>query len=65
MIKYITKAGMLGLSALTSLRLLAQNKGLDIDIDVNKKEWYEQPWAMITGGAIILILIVLAVRKRK
>lgn len=65
MIKYATKAGILCLTALTSLTLSAQNKGLDIDIDINKKEWYEQTWVLITGGAVILLLIVLAIRRKK
>lgn len=65
MIKYATKTGMLCLTALTSLKLSAQNKGLDIDIDINKKEWYEQTWVLITGGAVILLLIVLAIRRKK
>lgn len=65
MIKYAKKAGILCLTALTSLTLSAQNKGLDIDIDINKKEWYEQTWVLITGGAVILLLIVLAIRRKK
>ncbi len=48
-----------------AIKSYAQEKGLDIDIDINKKEWYEEPWALITGGAILLLLVVLAVRKRK
>jgi hypothetical protein len=64
MTKYLTKAGILFLGILTTLTLQAQEKGLDIDIDINKKEWYEQTWVLVTGGAIVLILIVLAVRKK-
>jgi hypothetical protein len=64
MTKYLTKAGILFLGILSTLVLKAQEKGLDIDIDINKKEWYEQTWVLVTGGAIVLILIVLAVRKK-
>jgi hypothetical protein len=64
MTKYLAKAGILFLGILTALTLKAQEKGLDIDIDINKKEWYEQTWVLVTGGAIVLILIVLAVRKK-
>ena len=65
MIKYVKKGGMLILAALSNIVLLAQNKGLDIDIDINKKEWYEQTWVLVTGGAVILLLIVLAFRRKK
>jgi hypothetical protein len=64
MTKYVTKVGILCISILSTLALKAQEKGLDIDIDINKKEWYEQTWVLVTGGAIVLILIVLAVRKK-
>jgi hypothetical protein len=64
MTKYVTKTGILFLAILSTLLLKAQEKGLDIDIDINKKEWYEQTWVLVTGGAIVLILIVLAVRKK-
>jgi hypothetical protein len=43
-----------------SLVLWAQEKGLDVDIDVNKKEsnWYQQPWVWIVGGAVFVLLLV-------
>jgi hypothetical protein len=64
MIKFVAKTGILFMGILTTLTLKAQEKGLDIDIDINKKEWYEQTWVLVTGGAIVLILIVLAARKK-
>lgn len=64
MTNYLTKAALFLLGTLSTLALSAQEKGLDIDIDINKKEWYEQTWVLITGGAVVLILIVLAVRKK-
>jgi hypothetical protein len=43
-----------------SLLSWAQDKGLDVDIDVNKKEsnWYQQPWVWIVGGAVFVLLLV-------
>ena len=39
---------------------------LDIDVDIDKKEWYEQPWAWVVGAAVfILILVALLRRPRK
>ena len=45
----------------------AQDKGLDIDIDVNKKgsgDWYSNPWVLV-GGAAFIIILVLAMRSKK
>ena len=56
---------MLMFAALSNLVLFAQNKGLDIDIDINKKEWYEQTWVLVTGGAVLLLLVVLAARRKR
>ena len=65
MIRNVKKGGMLMFAALSNLVLFAQNKGLDIDIDINKKEWYEQTWVLVTGGAVLLLLIVLAARRKR
>ena len=49
---------------LTSLLALAQEKGVDIDVDINKKEsqWYQQPWVWIVGGAVFILLLVALLR---
>jgi len=39
-------------------------QGLDIDIDINEKEWYENPWIYV-GAAAFIIILVLLTRKRK
>ncbi len=43
-----------------ALQTWAQEKGLDVDIDINKKEseWYQQPWVWIVGGAVFILLLV-------
>ena len=49
--------------SLVSLQSFAQDKGLDIDINVKKEsEWYQQPWAWIVGGAIFILLLVALLR---
>jgi len=51
------------LFSLVSLQSFAQDKGLDIDINVKKEsEWYQQPWAWIVGGAIFILLLVALLR---
>lgn len=44
----------------------AQEKKLDVDINVNEKssEWYEQTWVWVAGGAIFIIIIVGLLRGR-
>ena len=51
------------LAAFISVVALAQEKGLDVDIDVNKGgEWYSQTWVWIVGGAVFLLLLVALLR---
>ncbi len=40
----------------------AQEKKLDVDINVDKGgNWYQQPWVWVVGGAVfILVLVALA-----
>ncbi|MBN7809324.1 hypothetical protein J0A68_00060 [Algoriphagus sp. H41] len=53
------------LGMMISLQIFAQDGGLDIDIDLGKPEWYEQPWVWVVGAAaFILILVALLRRKR-
>lgn len=48
------------ISAFTSMQTWAQDKGVDVNIDVNKKDsnWYQQPWVWIVGGAVFILLLV-------
>ncbi len=48
------------LSTLLVIQSWAQEKGLNVDIDVNKKDsnWYQQPWVWIIGGAVFILLLV-------
>lgn len=52
------------MSFLLSVQSWAQDKGLDVDIDVNKKDsnWYQQPWVWIIGGAVFILLLVALMR---
>ncbi|MEO7924369.1 MAG: hypothetical protein ABIR30_11885 [Chitinophagaceae bacterium] len=58
--KIISKTMFVFVATLLSLQTWAQDKGLDVDIDVNKKDsnWYQQPWVWILGGAIFILLLV-------
>jgi hypothetical protein len=42
----------------------AQDKGLDIDIDLSTEPvWYEQTWLLVAAGAAVFILILVAILK--
>lgn len=51
------------IACLFSVIAFAQEKGLDVDIDINKeREWYQQPWVWIVGGAIFILLLAAILR---
>ncbi|MBC7874318.1 MAG: hypothetical protein H7Y01_10000 [Ferruginibacter sp.] len=61
----IIRKGMLSaMTALLALQTWGQEKGLDVDIDINKKEsnWYQQPWVWIVGGAVFILILVALLR---
>ena len=53
------------LMSLFSLKLFAQDKGVDVDININKGQWYQQPWVWIVGGAVFILLLVALLRSNK
>ena len=50
---------------LFTMKLFAQDKGIDVDINVNKGQWYQQPWVWIVGGAVFILLLVALLRSGK
>ena len=60
--KRIFKTGIFSmiLMMLLSVQLWAQDKKVDVDINLNKKDsnWYQQPWVWIVGGAVFILLLV-------
>ena len=53
---------------LLNLQLFAQDKKVDVDIEVNKKDggdWYMQPWVWVIGAAVFIIIIVALLSGRK
>jgi hypothetical protein len=58
--------GMLTLALLFGLiqKVQAQDKGLDIEIDLSPEPvWYEQTWLLVAAGAAVFILILVAILK--
>ena len=57
------RASLALLFSFFSILSFAQDKGLDVDINVNKEnEWYQQTWVWIVGGAIFVLILVALLR---
>lgn len=57
--RLIKKGAFLLFSTLATMTVFAQEKGVDVDIDVNKNDsnWYQQPWVWIVGIAVFVLLL--------
>jgi hypothetical protein len=54
------------LSTLLSIVSFAQDKKVDVDVNLNKdggSTWYTQPWVWIVGAAVFILLIVALTRS--
>lgn len=47
-----------------SLQSFAQDKGLDINVDIDKGEdnFFAKPWVWVVGGAVFILLLVALLR---
>jgi len=49
--------------AFTSVLAFAQDKGVDVDINLKKESaWYQSPVVWVIGGAIFILLLVALLR---
>ena len=49
-----------------SISLYAQDKNLDVDINIGKQsQWYSNPVYWVIGGAVFILLLVLLLRQKK
>ena len=63
---FIQKTCLFTLLFFTAVSSFAQEKKLDIDINVNKHDnWYQQPWMWVIGGALFILLLVALLRGKK
>jgi len=61
--RIIRSVSFLLMSMMISVLTFAQDKGLDVDINVKKESsWYQQPWVWIIGGAVFILLLVALLR---
>jgi hypothetical protein len=52
---------------LVNIALYAQEKKVDVDIDLNKNDaqWYNNPVVWVIGGAVFILLLVALLRGGK
>lgn len=52
---------------LVNIALYAQERKVDVDIDLNKKDtqWYTNPVIWVIGGAVFILLLVALLRGGK
>jgi hypothetical protein len=64
--KIIKQTGFLLMAAIFSIQSLAQDKGIDVNVTVDKKnsDWYQQPWVWVAGGAVFILILVALLRGR-
>ncbi len=61
--KIIRSVSLLLMTTVLSVVAFAQDKGVDVDINIKKEsEWYQQPWLWIIGGAVFILLLVALLR---
>jgi hypothetical protein len=49
--------------SLLSMVSWAQDKGVDINVNMKKdSEWYQQTWVWIVGGAVFILLLIAILR---
>lgn len=63
----MNKLVLLVVASFGTLLAKAQEKGLDVDIDINKKEsnWYQQPWVWVVGAAVFILILVAILKSGK
>jgi cell division protein FtsW (lipid II flippase) len=65
--RFKNKLLLLILTSFAAVTSFAQDKKLDIDINVNKdkEQWYAQPWVWVVGGAVFILLLVAILKSGK
>jgi hypothetical protein len=63
----ITRISALILMVMMSAKAWAQDKGIDIDVDLDKRNdnWYNNPIVYVIGGAVFILLLVALLRGNK
>ena len=63
--KFIVKPTLALVAVLFAGTAALAQDGLDIDINLDTREWYENPLVWVIGGLVLLLLVVLMARGKK
>lgn len=62
----VTKLLSVCILVLLTTIVRAQDKGIDITVDLNKHDnWYQNPIVWVVGGAVFILLLVALLRGNK
>jgi len=63
---FIQKISIYTMLCIIAINSFAQEKKIDVDINVGKhSNWYQQPWVWVIGAAVFILLLVALLRKRE
>ncbi|HTM64977.1 MAG TPA: hypothetical protein VL093_01535 [Flavipsychrobacter sp.] len=61
--KAINRIWMVIAVLLMNVVAFAQDKGIDVNVNMNKGDsWYNNPWVWVVGAAVFILLLVAIVR---
>lgn len=63
----ISSLVVLVLTLLSTVRVFAQDRDINVDVDLNRgggAAWYNNYWIWIVGGAVFVLLLVALLRGR-
>ena len=65
--QFYNKGFMMMALMLSSVLTFAQEKDINVDINVDKGGdlWYKQPWVWVVGGLVFILLLVAILRGGK
>ena len=60
----VNRISLMLVAVLVQVALYAQDKGLDVNVDVNRGggAWYTNPWIIAVGVALFILLLVALMR---
>jgi hypothetical protein len=61
---WANRLSLMLVAVLTQVALYAQDKGLDVNVDIDRGggAWYANPWIIAVGVAVFILLLVALMR---